>query len=36
LVILDADPTVDIGNAKRIRTVVLRGREVERERLMAF
>jgi Amidohydrolase family len=34
LVILDADPTVDIGNAKRIRTVVLKGREVERERLL--
>src|SRR6185295_12654587 len=34
LVILDADPTVDIGNAKRIRTVVLKGREVEREKLL--
>jgi Amidohydrolase family len=35
LVILDADPTVDIGNAKRIRAVVLKGREVEREGLLA-
>jgi Amidohydrolase family len=35
LVILDADPTVDIGNAKRIRMVVLKGREVERERLLS-
>ncbi len=35
LVILDADPTVDIGNAKRIRTVVLKGREVKREALLS-
>ena len=35
LVILDADPTVDIGNAKRIRTVVLQGREIERGRLLS-
>ncbi len=34
LVILDADPTVDIGNAKRIRTVVLKRREIEREKLL--
>jgi hypothetical protein len=34
LVILDADPTVDIGNAKRIRTVVFKGREVDREALI--
>ena len=35
LVILDADPTVDIGNAKRIRAVVLRGWEIEREGLVS-
>lgn len=35
LVTLDADPTVDIGNAKRIRTVVLKGLEIEREGLLS-
>jgi Amidohydrolase family len=34
LVILDADPTVEIGNAKRIRTVVLKGREMDRKQLL--
>lgn len=34
LVILDADPTVEIGNAKRIRTVLLRGQEVARKTLL--
>jgi amidohydrolase family protein len=35
LVILDADPTVDSGNVKRIRSVLLRGREIDREGLLA-
>lgn len=35
VLILDADPTQDIGNAKRIRTLVLEGREIDREALLS-
>ena len=35
LVVLDADPTVDISNLKRIRMVILRGELIDREALLS-
>lgn len=35
LFLLDADPTVDIRNARQIHKLFLAGREIDRERLLA-
>ena len=35
LLVLDANPTVDIRNAKKINTVILSGRLLDREKLLA-